>query len=162
MNIVQVAKTSSIMTAYILLSIILQRFKVLSVSWAQPLLRTISKMALISLPALCRIKQNMNTENLCIFSDFQKIQLKVVQLALYIIRQDDVTNLSHIDHVSHESKALQFELRDICLQQHINLRNRYNTQFKRDNNKTAYLYLTLYSKMHSPLHWVLQCFPSLE
>lgn len=51
----------SIMTTHILLSIILQRFKVLSVSWAQPLLKTISKMALISLPALCKIKQNVKS-----------------------------------------------------------------------------------------------------
>lgn len=52
---------------YILLSIILQRFIVLSVSCAQPLLRTISKMALISLPALCKTEY-INTKKVFFFS----------------------------------------------------------------------------------------------
>lgn len=106
----------SIMTTHILLSIILQRFIVLSVSWAQPLLKTISKMALISLPALCRIKHNVKY----VILKFKKIFLEHRRILQNIVSPN--THLCHVDHVSHESEALQFKLRDICLQQHINLR----------------------------------------
>ena len=46
---------------YILLSIILHRFKLLSASWAQPRFNTISKMALISRPEDCEERQQVTT-----------------------------------------------------------------------------------------------------
>lgn len=45
---------------YMRLSIILQRSRVLSVSCAQPLFRTISKMARISRPADCRNREQLS------------------------------------------------------------------------------------------------------
>lgn len=38
------------------------------------------------------------------------------------LRNVVLSYLCNVNHVSHESKAFQFELRDVCLEQHIDLK----------------------------------------
>lgn len=98
---------------YILLSIILEREWHLSVSCAQPRCRQISNNALTKRPADC---MKACTRNDGVTSTCKTGKIKHICMCMH-------RYLCHIDHVWDESKSLQLQLRNVSLQQHVNLEN---------------------------------------